>query len=90
MNEAWAKEVTELLKAIKHAVDLNTARLDGVETRLDRIEERVDRMEGRLDRIEGSVKALEDGQARHERLLEQLALGYIENTPQIKELKRSN
>lgn len=67
-------EGLELLKAIKHAVELNAAKITA--------------MDETLTRIEGRITGIEDGQKRHERLLERLALGYVENTAEIQDLRR--
>lgn len=83
-------EMMELLKAIKHATELNAAETTAIKERLDRIEGKFVGMAASLDRVTETLDteftefdekfaAIEAAQERHERLLGKLALGYVEH-----------
>lgn len=88
-------EALEILKALKHSMEIITAKVTSMEERLDRmegqgtaLEERLDRMEGKLTAMDQRLERIEDGQKRHEAILGELSVAYLENRAEIRELKR--
>lgn len=65
----------ELLSAILTEVRTIHAKVDAVKDELLTFRRETSE---RFNRIEGRLEGIEDGQQRHERLLEKLALGYVE------------
>ncbi|WP_199624372.1 hypothetical protein [Paenibacillus alkalitolerans] len=80
--KVWMKEVTGTLKALKTGQEFIAAKVDSIDKRLTNVEEDVVGIKERLDRIE-------QGQSRHEELLKELSIGFIENRAEIREIKRA-
>jgi predicted nucleic acid-binding Zn-ribbon protein len=54
------KETKEMLEAILHAVQLNGAKVDGLQASVDRIEGTLSRHEKRLDSYRSRIAAVEE------------------------------
>ncbi|WP_281886532.1 hypothetical protein [Paenibacillus sp. YYML68] len=75
-----------ILEQLKELNSLMTA----VRNRVDESDAKIDAMSMDLHKVIGHIKALQDGQDRHESILEKLALRSIEHESIVEKLQSPN
>ncbi|GAB7387928.1 hypothetical protein BSNK01_17650 [Bacillaceae bacterium] len=82
------EELKQMFRAILERVEENSAKLDSLIEQVASLDRRVGALEERVGALEERVGALEEEVKKQGRLIEYLAVRYVEHDAAIKELQQ--